>query len=315
MLLLVTNKRDITMDYIVLELKRQNIDFFRLNTESLPESLITMSSAVRDDWTISIDGKHLHGGQVTGAYFRRPGRPTAPESVTDATVRAYIESEWGSFLKSLYMRLEGKWLNSPTNIILAEDKPRQLLIAHDIGFSVPNAQITNNLQSAREVTDSHQAIGKPLREALLSGESESIMFTTRLKTLTEADRAPLALAPIIVQQEIIKKFDIRVTVVGQEIFAAAIWSQANPETKVDWRHGSRTDLKHELIELPADISYKCIEITQALGLTFGAIDLICDSHNKFWFLEINPNGQWAWIENLTGAPISKAIVKELQGIS
>jgi glutathione synthase/RimK-type ligase-like ATP-grasp enzyme len=303
------------MDYIVLELKRQNIEFFRLNTESLPESLATMSSTVRDDWSISIDGKRLHGGQVTGAYFRRPGRPTAPESVTDATVRNYVESEWGSFLKSLYMRLEGKWLNSPTNIILAEDKPRQLLIANDIGFSVPNAQITNNLQSAREVADSHQTIGKPLREALLSGESESVMFTTRLKTLTEADRASLALAPIIVQQEIIKKFDIRVTVVGQEIFAAAIWSQANPETEVDWRHGSRTDLKHELIDLPADLTHKCIEITQTLGLTFGAIDLICDSNDKFWFLEINPNGQWAWIENLTGAPITKAIVKELQGIS
>ena len=52
-----------------------------------------------------------------------------------------------------------------------------------------------------------------------------------------------------------------------------------------------------------------------LNLRYGAIDFICDQQGELWFLEINPNGQWAWIENLTGYPIAAAIADELEGIA
>ncbi|MNZ28723.1 hypothetical protein D3C78_459550 [compost metagenome] len=51
-----------------------------------------------------------------------------------------------------------------------------------------------------------------------------------------------------------------------------------------------------------------------LNLRYGAIDFVCDPQGNLWFLEINPNGQWAWIENLTGYPIAEAIVDELEAI-
>jgi glutathione synthase/RimK-type ligase-like ATP-grasp enzyme len=56
---------------------------------------------------------------------------------------------------------------------------------------------------------------------------------------------------------------------------------------------------------------RCIELTKLLNLRFGAIDFICDTSDNYWFLEINPNGQWAWIENQTQAPIANSIVSEL----
>lgn len=314
MLLLVTHQRDITMDFVVLEMRRRGVEFFRLNTELLPSMLCTFSDRVLDDWTLTLNAKTVCGSDVTGAYFRRPGKPQVCASVTDDAARRYAESEWASLLKSLYMRLEGRWLNSPTRIVLAEDKPRQLLHAHRLGFEVPAARITNDLQSVRQISDNHDSIVKPLREALLTGENESVIFTTRLDDPASIDAAALALAPIIVQQEIVKKYDVRVTVVGHRVFAVAIWSQVHPQTQVDWRRGSHTDLKHELIQLPGRLEQQCIELTQSLGLRFGAIDLVCDHDDRFWFLEINPNGQWAWLENVAGAPISSAIVDELQGI-
>nr|NYU06605.1 hypothetical protein [Pseudomonas sp. SbOxS1] len=314
MLLLVTHQRDITMDFVVLEMRRRGVDFFRLNTELLPSMLCTFSDRVRDDWTLVSGTRTVHGSQVTGAYFRRPGKPQVSPDITDEAARRYAESEWASLLKSLYMRLEGRWLNSPTQIVLAEDKPRQLLHAHRLGFDVPAARITNDLQSVRQITDNHACIVKPLREALLTGENESIIFTTRLNDLASTDAGAIALAPIIVQQEIAKKYDVRVTVVGQRVFAVAIWSQVHSQTQVDWRRGAHTDLKHELIQLPARLEEQCIELTQSLGLRFGAIDLVCDHDDRYWFLEINPNGQWAWLENVAGAPIASAIVDELQGI-
>jgi glutathione synthase/RimK-type ligase-like ATP-grasp enzyme len=314
MLLLVTNQRDITTDFVVLESRRRGIDFFRLNTELLPSMACSFSDRILDDWTLTLDGRTVCGSQVSGAYFRRPGKPRICENIIDDAARRYAESEWASLLKSLYTRLEGRWLNSPTQIVLAEDKPRQLLLAHRLGFDVPAARITNDLQTAQQITEHFNAIAKPLRESLLTGERESVMFTTRLDGLCAADAPALALAPIIVQQEIAKQYDVRVTVVGQRVFAVAIGSQAHAETAVDWRRGSHADLKHELIQLPERLQQQCIELTRALGLRFGAIDLICDQDDRFWFLEINPNGQWAWLENMTGAPITSAIVDELQGM-
>lgn len=315
MILLVTNRRDITTDYVVAEIRRRQMPFFRLNTELLPSSLCTMSDRKRSSWSIAIDGKEIRGDQVKAAYFRRPGAPILSEEITDTGEKGYIAAEWGSFLKSLYMRLEGQWLNEPTNIFLAEDKPRQLLMADELGFDTPQACITNDIRSVRATTFGHPSIAKPLREALLAGNNERVMFTSRVRELLDADASSIALAPIIVQHEIIKKYDIRATVVGHQVFATAIWSQDNKETEVDWRQGARTDLKHERIELPADVSQKCIKLVTSLGLKFGAIDFICDRQDKLWFLEINPNGQWAWIENLTGYPIAQAIVDELAEIS
>jgi len=311
MLLLVTNCRDITMDYVVAELRRRGQPFFRLNTEQLPQALCSMAGFPRDAWSISLDGVVVRGAAITGAYFRRPGAPVVPDTATDPGERAYIEAEWSSFLKSLYSRLEGRWLNSPTKIFMAEDKPMQLLLAQEIGFHVPQAFVTNDILCARAISALGQAIGKPLRQAVLAGETERVIFTSRLAEIEDEQAEAIRLTPFIVQSEILKQYDVRVTVVGERVFATAIWSQDNEETITDWRKGSRPDLRHEKIVLDRRVERQCVKLVQRLGLRYGAIDLVCDQLGKLWFLEINPNGQWAWIENLTGYPIAAAIVDEL----
>lgn len=311
MLLLVTNCRDITMDYVVAELRRRGQSFFRLNTEQLPQALCSMAGFPRDAWSISLDGVVVRGAAITGAYFRRPGAPVVPDTATDPGERAYIEAEWSSFLKSLYSRLEGRWLNSPTKIFMAEDKPMQLLLAQEIGFHVPQAFVTNDILCARAISALGQAIGKPLRQAVLAGETERVIFTSRLAEIEDEQAEAIRLTPFIVQSEILKQYDVRVTVVGERVFATAIWSQDNEETITDWRKGSRPDLRHEKIILDRRVERQCVKLVQRLGLRYGAIDLVCDQSGKLWFLEINPNGQWAWIENLTGYPIAAAIVDEL----
>lgn len=311
MLLLVTNCRDITMDYVVAELRRRGQPFFRLNTEQLPQALCSMAGFPRDAWSISLDGVVVRGAAITGAYFRRPGAPVVPDTATYPGERAYIEAEWSSFLKSLYSRLEGRWLNSPTKIFMAEDKPMQLLLAQEIGFDVPQAFVTNDISCARAISALGHAIGKPLRQAVLAGETERVIFTSRLAEIEDEQAEAIRLTPFIVQSEILKQYDVRVTVVGERVFATAIWSQDNEETITDWRKGSRPDLRHEKIVLDRRVERQCVKLVQRLGLRYGAIDLVCDQSGKLWFLEINPNGQWAWIENLTGYPIAAAIVDEL----
>ncbi|MBP5981764.1 MAG: hypothetical protein KA748_16350 [Halomonas sp.] len=315
MLLLVTNRRDITIDYVVAELKRRKTPFFRLNTEELSKARCTMAVFPRSAWSLSFEGRILHGADVSAAYFRRPAPPASNPAISDAGEREYVDAEWGAFLKSLYARLDGLWMNSPMDIFAAEDKPRQLMLASEIGFNVPQAQITNDINSVLEVAKAGSTIGKPLRQALINGGQERVIFTTRLENLSYSDEEAIALAPLIAQTEIKKKYDVRVTVVGRQVFPAAIKSQEHVETTVDWRQGCRPDLKHECIELPSEVEEQCLALMKCLNLRYGAIDLVCDQQGKLWFLEINPNGQWAWIENLTGHPIAAAIVDELEEIA
>jgi glutathione synthase/RimK-type ligase-like ATP-grasp enzyme len=313
-ILLLSNERDLTTDYIVQELQRRNIEYFRLNSERLASAIVRFTPEP-SDWTIEYDGTVLAVSNVGAAYFRRPGLPTALTSIKAADERRYCEQEWLSVLHSLYGALENRWLNAPAHIAAAEDKPRQLALAAKIGFALPQTLVTNDPQSARLFIRQGRSVAKTLRAGLLTNEGtgeERVIFTNRVTVADDSSfSASVQAAPLILQREIEKKADIRATVVDDTVMAASIESQVKEETVVDWRKGSHVDLPHDQHRLPLDVEEKCRALTAALNLRFAAIDLILDRANQYWFLEANPNGQWAWIESRTGHLISRRLVDAL----
>lgn len=316
MFLVVTNKRDVTSDFVVLELQRRSLPYLRLNTEDLPKALLDCRPATGGAWRIAIDGKDVDLANVGAAYFRRPETPEPLADVRTPEERTYCSAEWSAALHALYWELDLKWLNAPHKISVAENKIRQLREAHAVGFKVPETLVTNDAAAAEAFAATADIVGKPLRNAVVgNNESDRVIFTKRLTADAFSDPMPTRVCPLILQREIPKRFDLRVTVVGDELFAVTIDSQAHTQTQVDWRSGSRPDLSHEVHSLPVDISRKCFEIVKRLGLRFGAIDLVLDTRGDYWFLEVNPNGQWGWIEKRTGLPISRAIVRELERIA
>jgi len=303
------------MDFIVLELRRRGIAFRRLNSEDLPSAVVRFSPEADRGWEIEFEGTVLNLRDVRAAYYRRPGTPE-PHPTSDPATRDYLAAEWSAVTRSLWNALEGRWLSSPFAILRAEDKPRQLELAVSLGFDVPETLISNDFTPVESLVASGGIVGKPLRHSLVErGEAGEVLFTTRLDPLRLMDRQAVGLAPVIYQREVRKAFDVRVTVIGDKVFAAAIHSQDHDETEVDWRSGTRHDLRHEAIELPPDVAAQCLALTAALGLRYGAIDLVADAGNRHWFLEINPNGQWAWIERRTGQPLAEAIVDALLAIA
>lgn len=315
MILLVTNKRDLTTDFIVVELRRRGRAFHRLNTEDLPQASVRFDPRAGGSWAIETSDLDLRLEDVGAAYYRRPGAPE-PAGARDEATAKYLADEWSAVTKALWNALEGRWLSSPFAILRAEDKPRQLAMASALGFDVPETLISNDFAAASAFVAKSGAIGKPLRHSLVErGDAGEVLFTARLDPLKPMDRTAVSLAPVIYQREVRKAYDVRATVIGDRVFAAAIHSQDHDETEVDWRSGTRLDLRHEAIELPADIIDKCRTLTKKLDLRYGAIDLIADQDGRYWFLEINPNGQWAWIERRTGLPLASAIVDELEAIA
>ncbi|MBB6306373.1 ATP-dependent carboxylate-amine ligase [Xanthobacter tagetidis] len=311
MILLVTNKRDVTSDFVVLEMRRRGLPFIRLNTEDLPQHELVMADGDPGRLTLNGPCGNLCLPEVTCAYYRRPGSVAA--GGTEAAA-AYVMAEWSAILRSLWNALEGRWLNSPFSILRAEDKPRQLAAARRMGLTMPGTLVTNSFDAARAFLADGPMVAKPLRHALIDdGKVGSIVFTSRVAELEAGDADAVRRAPMILQREIPKRSDVRVVVIDDRVFATKILSQAHDETRVDWRRGVRLDLVHEVMELPAELVTACIAVTHDLGLRFAAIDLVEDEDGQFWFLEANPNGQWAWIEQRTAAPVTAAIVDALVG--
>jgi hypothetical protein len=119
----------------------------------------------------------------------------------------------------------------------------------------------------------------------------------------------LHLAPAIFQRAIDAQYDVRVNVVGSEAFGAVIRNEGVATSTIrDWRIGhSKGVMLIDEYSLPPDIVGKCMAYTQRSGLLFGAFDFAVDKEGRFWFLEDNPNGQWAFIEQRTRQPIGRSI--------
>lgn len=301
MILIITHKEDYTSDFIINKLNQRKIKYKRLNCEDLLKSNFNFDN----DLNFSIDGVK----SFKSVWFRRTKLPDI--KVSNPHEKIYLLNEYETLLKNLFSTIDAKWFSNPFNIYKAENKLYQLKIAKNIGFKIPNTLITNSKESLKEFyySNSKKIIIKPLSQSKLNcnGETEFI-FTNDLKKEHIETLEKYELTPCIYQEKIEKNIELRITVVGEKVFSSGVNSQLFENTRTDWRKGKQEFFKEEI---PKDIEEKCKLIVKKLGLQFGAIDLIKDTNGNYIFLEINPNGQWVWIENETGLKISDSIINEL----
>jgi len=317
MILLITNKDDVTTDFIVNRLNKIGAKYYRLNTEDLISSIGVNFDIGENDYKI-IDpqnNRELSLSCVKSVYYRRPMLPVMNVGSLSKGEAGFINREVAYVLEGIYKILNDRfWISPVASIREAENKIYQLLVAQDIGFEIPKSLITTLRDKAEAFFMGMQGdcIIKPIRNGKIDDpEKPSVVFTSLITTNNISLLEGVKSCPTYLQSRIEKVADIRVTVVGKKVFPAKINSQEFQETMIDWRKGENAKLRHERIELPLEIEAKCIELTKRLGLHFGAIDFVLDKDMRYVFLEINPNGQWGWIEKRLGYDISGEIVNSL----
>lgn len=312
--LIITNTTDFTSDYIVRSLEALNADYYRLNTDEIGSSIFLTFDFVQDKYTIHDRPKEqtIDILTFTSVYFRRPDLPTFQDDTLSGDERMFMSMEVRQSLEGLYKILRNAyWFSDIDAIRRAENKLYQQLIAKEIGFNLPEGIVTNEPEHFRQFVEKYNddCIVKPIYSGQIGWpETKQVVFTSKLDAIPLNKQ--IEVCPTYIQKRIEKKYDIRVTVVEETIFAARIHSQSNPHTQTDWREGENL-LEHEIIDLPEVLANQCRKLLKQLNLKFGAIDFVETQDNQFVFLEINPNGQWAWIQLQTGMPISDAIAKTL----
>lgn len=311
---IVTATTDLGADRVVSKLRGHSVNVFRLNTDRLPvEAHVELE--VSGLWWAD-DGPHAVRCDEIKSVWLRKIRFRGTAETSDPDLHAYVCRESNAALRAFLASIPANaaWMSPISDIDRAELKPVQLAAARALGLSTPRSVTSSRPDMIRAFARSvsGRVIGKPLRSGYLrTRRGDFGIFTERLD---ETDLGMLDEAlpcPIIVQEEIEKAFDVRVTVVGDRFFAAAIDSQTDPDAQVDWRRTRNPLLPHYTHELPSEVAAKCIVLLRRLGLAYGAIDFALTGDGAYFFLEVNPNGEWLWIEDQLGLPISDEIASWL----
>lgn len=238
-------------------------------------------------------------------WWRRPQPFALHDAMTNGEDRAFAHGECAAMVAGLWDCLDAEWVNDPDRDEAASRKMRQLRLATEVGLRVPRTCMTNSPEKAREfiaaepgevVYKSFSATARTWRETR----------PVRRNDLELIDR--VALAPVIFQEAIPPGVDVRVTITGDDLFAAEI-RPGEAAYEYDFRVDQRPRIAPH--ELPARVEKRLLHMMQRFGLRYGAVDLRRAPDGDYVFLEINPAGQWLFVEVATGQPISRSLAAML----
>lgn len=319
--LILTNTRDESTAPVIGHLRSMHQPFMRFDTEEFPkEDLLRLN--VRDTEVtgrLLCSGMEIDLSSIKAIWRRRPMDSRLQPDLHPGCMQ-FIRDESETALWSTYSLLsDAFWMNHPLvgSRLLEHNKLYQLKVAASLGFATPQTLVTNNPQDVLDFVIAHNGVAamKILKGNFFSKEGEHghlFVFTQRIsEEMVRSHFEDLRMAPVMVQEYVQKALELRVTVVGEKVFACAIHSQNSERTKDDWRRYDFENVKHEPHALPADIEQKLVALLRFWGLSFGACDLVLTPEGEYVFLEINANGQWYWIEQLTGMPIARTIAETL----
>ena len=305
--LLVTASYDEAAKCVSDHLEQIGTRYFRLDTDRFP----TEVKATFDPYyglTLKDRGDSIHSNQIKSVWYRRNVAPILPDYI-DKYEREFCARESRAFLEGTLASVPtNRWLSNPAMIWRAERKMYQLAVARNLGFILPSTAVTNDDATVQHFTKSRETIAKAVSSGYIdSPNGYRAMFTTALTPTDLIELAGLRLAPVTFQEKVQKISDIRVTVIGSDIFAAEIMSQYHESSQTDWRATEDADIEHRPHKLPNELKMQCLALVKRLGLEFGAIDLALTAEGQYRFFEINPNGEWLWLENQLGFPIAEKI--------
>ena len=318
MILIVTNSQDDHTPVVISALEDERIPYFRFDTDQYPTQVqLSMSFNRRDEAAnfLCADGRKVDLAEITSVWYRRP-RPPICHGVLSAEDERFSSLESQHLLQALWQLLEDRhWVSPIAALNRAENKPYQLRKAIEAGFAIPRTIMTNSAEGLLQFTAQIQSdiAYKPFNAHFREHQSGVLsVYTNRLtRDYVRDQTGRLCFAPGIFQEYIDKAFELRITVIGDDIFAMAIESQRSERTQTDWRHYDLSQGLYRPYNLNEETRNSIRCLMSSLELSFGCIDMIVTPTGDHIFLEINPNGQWYWVEMLTEQPLLSAFLKLL----
>lgn len=296
-ILVITSTIDKTCDYIINNYPR--VDFYRLDLDMFSSYQITITA---HGFTIISEQGRITNKTCKSIYYRKPLFEEL-DKIFDSSYHNYMHRETYSVIEGIVESFGGKVLTKPSKLRVADNKVVQALKAKQFSFKIPDLFITNSHKSLAQL-HTKTSVVKPIScgEIILNSKKEYVQTNIFDSNI---EQGGLKYAPAYFQEYIEKDFESRVTIIGNDIFTINIHS----ENKIDWRKKNNI-IEYELGTAPYDIEQQCKLFMKSFDIQFGCFDFIINN-NEWYFLEMNANGQWAWLELETKANISESIVSYL----
>jgi glutathione synthase/RimK-type ligase-like ATP-grasp enzyme len=263
---------------------------------------------------LSVNNASIDSADVHAVWYRRP-KPVAHIGRGDVHERAFAAAEWTAAIEGFLAHVPvSRWINHPSHIMGASSKLEQLARAAQHGLDVPSWLCTSSRHEAIRFSREQDGriVAKPLYCGYIEREAsmkDTVIYTSRVSVQDlEASGANLG-APTLFQKEVTDGADVRITLVDDDAVAVRL---TRDDGGVDIRRNNMAGVRYSTEGIPNRVQSALHSLVRSYGLRFAAIDMMV-TQGDWYFLEINPNGQWAWLDLLGGAEIYRSFLKAFGG--
>ncbi|MGH4021162.1 MAG: ATP-grasp ribosomal peptide maturase [Pseudonocardiaceae bacterium] len=316
--LILATERDISADRMVRALAEREVPVFRADMGWFPRQL-TLDAELRDGQWVGRLATPYHEVALEGLrsiWYRSPSAFQFPAAMSD-TERQHAQHEAKLGVGGVLASLPVRWVNHPGRHADAT-KPRQLAMAAQAGLSVLPTLVTNDAAAVRRFAGRSGRDGVVTKmfgaPAISEQGGRRVALTQRLAASDLGDLRGIEVTAHQFQRWASKREECRVIVIGQHMFAVAIRAGSDAAL-VDWR-ADYNALSYERIDPPGEVRRGIRAVMSDLGLAYGAFDFVITPEWKWVFLEVNPGGQFGFVEDNAGLPLTAALADLLaQGTS
>ncbi|MFJ5883443.1 ATP-grasp ribosomal peptide maturase [Kitasatospora cineracea] len=313
--LVLTADLDPTADLVIAELNRRHVPVVRIDPGDFPAKLSLTAVIDGAGWRGRVRGQHrdVSVPGIRSVYYRRPSDYRLPAGLAESDhewSRAEAIAGFGGVLASL----DCLWVNHPHNNRRAGLKPLALAEAARAGLTVPKTLITNEPEQARSFVrqlPGKVAAYKPLGATMPpQDEDERVVLWTNRVTADEITTGVSATAHLF-QEWIDKAYEVRLTGVGDELFAAEIHA-GSEASRIDFRT-DYDSLSYKVCDVPEAVADGVRSLMAAFGLHYAAMDFLVNNDGTWFLVDLNPNGQFGFVPDLRD-PITTALANLLEGV-
>lgn len=301
MVIIQSSSTDVSTTEVIKWLIHNKETFLRLNDKTIIKNI----SFVNNRFILELaNNKIIDTKNITGYWYRRGEYELdwqfdkLGSEDFDNKYKDYIEHEYKSvgdfFTYYLTTRINSigdsrtcQFVNK--NIILSEAKK--------IGLNTPEFIVTSEKKQLVSFYNNRSIISKPIHSSFLY-ECDGYSFPTYTELITQKiiNDAPETFKPTLFQEYIEKRVEIRTFFLNDKFYSMAIFSQNNSKTKVDFRVFDKKKPNRSVpFKLPQSIKDKIKKLMRMIKYNSGSIDLIYTPSKEFYFLEVNPIGQYGMV--------------------
>ena len=306
MILVISHPADRHAEVVIDDLRAKGAETVLLDLADLPERA-TVSIDYDDPDAPRVLAEVADRGTVdltsaTAVWWRRPQAPVL-DAITDQDLFGFSHGEWHEALNGIYQLIGCPWMNQPIRNEVASRKAVQLAAASRLGLRTPRTLMTSDPDRAKAFID-RLGIGNVVYNSFAA--PHQVWRETRLFDHDDFDALEsLRYAPVIFQEFVPAVADVRVTIVGTEVFPMTIDGR-DSDYDVDFRV-DMANAATAAIELPDPVTKRLRQLMDRFGLAYGALDLRLTDEGEYVFLEINPAGEFLFAEHRAGLPITDAV--------